>query len=58
MAGFLAGFWKDRSGASAIEYGMVAVLIAVAIISGATALGASVNSILNGAANKVTAAGS
>ena len=54
MASFIARFWKDRSGATAIEYG----LIAVAIISGATALGTSVNNMLNVDANKVTSAGS
>lgn len=58
MAGFFARLWKDRSGATAIEYGLIAVLIAVAIISGATALGTSVNNMLNNDANKVTAAGS
>ncbi len=58
MAGFLARFWKDRSGASAIEYGLIAVLIAVAIITGASSIGSSVNSLLSGQANKVTAAGS
>ena len=57
MAGFLARFWKDRSGASAIEYGLIAVLIAVAIITGASSIGSSVNSLLSGQANKVTAAG-
>lgn len=32
-------FWKDEEGATAIEYGLIAGLIAVAIIAGATALG-------------------
>lgn len=58
MAGLFARFWKDRSGATAIEYGLIAVLVAVAIISGATALGTSVKNMLNSEANKVTAAGS
>lgn len=58
MADFIARFCKDRSGATAIEYGLIAVLIAVAIISGATAIGSSVNAMLNVDANKVTAAGS
>jgi pilus assembly protein Flp/PilA len=34
-----AKFLKDESGATAIEYGLIAALIAVAIITGATALG-------------------
>ena len=32
-------FLKNKSGATAIEYGLIAALIAVAVISGATALG-------------------
>jgi pilus assembly protein Flp/PilA len=34
-----ARFLKDQSGATAIEYGLIAALIAVAIIGGVTALG-------------------
>jgi pilus assembly protein Flp/PilA len=35
---------KDESGATAIEYGLIASLIAVAIITGATALGSNLSS--------------
>lgn len=38
-----ARFLKDESGATAIEYGLIAALIAVAIIGGVTALGTSAN---------------
>ncbi|MBO6639615.1 MAG: Flp family type IVb pilin [Roseitalea sp.] len=38
-----ARFLKDESGATAIEYGLIAALIAVAIIAGATALGTELN---------------
>ncbi len=58
MAKFFSRFWQDRSGASAIEYGMVAVLIAVAIITGASSIGTAVNNLLNTGATRVTAAGS
>lgn len=34
---------KDQSGATAIEYGLIAALISVALISGATALGSALN---------------
>ena len=34
---------RNEEGATAIEYGLIAALIAVAIIGGATALGKSVN---------------
>jgi pilus assembly protein Flp/PilA len=39
----VARFMKDESGATAIEYGLIAALIAVAIIAGASALGTSLN---------------
>ena len=38
-----ARFLKDESGATAIEYGLIAALIAVAIIGGVTALGTATN---------------
>ncbi len=34
---------KDQSGATAIEYGLIAALISVALITGATALGDALN---------------
>ena len=40
-------FVKDESGATAIEYGLIASLIGVAIIVGAGALGTSLNSTFN-----------
>ncbi|MEM8541578.1 MAG: Flp family type IVb pilin, partial [Pseudomonadota bacterium] len=36
-----ARFMNDESGATAIEYGLIAALIAVAIITGATTLGST-----------------
>jgi pilus assembly protein Flp/PilA len=45
MKTLLARFAKDESGATAIEYGLIATLIAVAIIVGATALGGSLNTL-------------
>lgn len=38
-------FAKDKSGATAIEYGLIAALIAVAIIVGAGMLGTSLDSL-------------
>lgn len=40
----VARFLKNESGATAIEYGLIAALISVAIIGGASAVGTSVNS--------------
>ncbi|GLQ24943.1 hypothetical protein GCM10007853_28170 [Algimonas ampicilliniresistens] len=36
-------FLEDESGATAIEYGLIAALIAVAMIAGATSLGGSIS---------------
>ncbi len=44
MQNLMSRFIKDESGATAIEYGLIAALIAVALIVGARAVGTSVNS--------------
>jgi len=54
-------FLKDESGATAIEYGLIAALVAVVIITGLTALGTSLNTKFNSVAtevNNATPAGS
>jgi pilus assembly protein Flp/PilA len=43
MTKLFARFVKDESGATAIEYGLIAALIAIAIIGGARWVGSSVN---------------
>jgi pilus assembly protein Flp/PilA len=43
MSKLVARFVNDESGATAIEYGLIAALIAVAIIAGAGALGTAIN---------------
>jgi len=40
-------FWKSRRGATAIEYGLIAALIAVAAISAMSTLGDKVASSFN-----------
>jgi len=40
-------FVRDESGATAIEYGLIAALIAVGIIAAATTLGGSLSSLFN-----------
>jgi len=40
-------FLRDESGATAIEYGLIAALIAVAIIAGATSVGGSLSTTFN-----------
>ena len=42
MKNLLARFMNDESGATAVEYALLASLIAVAIIGGATTLGSTI----------------
>lgn len=44
-------FAQDESGATAIEYGLIAALISVGIILAATALGDNLGNLFNGIAN-------
>ena len=39
MSNFMTRFLKDESGATAIEYGLIAALIAVVLVGALTALG-------------------
>ncbi len=56
MKNVLARFMKDESGATAIEYGLIAALISITIITAATSIGTNitekfviVNSAVSGA---------
>lgn len=53
----VARFVKDESGATAIEYGLIAALISVAIIGGATALGSNIDATFNSVAGSINTAG-
>jgi len=44
---FVSQFIADESGATAIEYGLLASLIAVVIIAGASTLGGNINTLFN-----------
>jgi pilus assembly protein Flp/PilA len=46
MSNLLKRFAADNRGATAIEYGLIAALIAVVIITGLTSVGTSLNSKL------------
>lgn len=46
-------FAKDESGVTAIEYGLIASLVGVAIIVGATALGTKLNAVFTGIETKL-----
>ena len=52
MSNFMTRFLKDESGATAIEYGLIAALIAVVLVGALTAVGDS----LTGAFEKVSTA--
>lgn len=51
-------FLQDESGATAIEYGLIAALIAVGMIAGATAIGDQVNAKFDSVAGEVANASS
>ena len=53
MSKIFARFLKDESGATAIEYGLLAALVALAIIVGATTLGTQLNSEFDTIADKL-----
>ena len=52
----VARFAKDESGATAIEYGLIAALIAVGIITAATLLGNSLSGLFNRIAGRLNSA--
>ena len=52
----LSRFLRDESGATAIEYGLIAALIAVGIIAAATALGGSLSSLFTRISTKLDSA--
>jgi pilus assembly protein Flp/PilA len=51
-------FTWDESGATAIEYALIAVLVSIAIITAVTALGDSLSSIFDTVASTVDAVSS
>ena len=56
MIKIFAKFLKDESGATAIEYGLIAALISVAIITGATTLGNTLNNTFGAISTKMKGA--
>ena len=55
MSEMIKKFACDEEGVTAIEYGLIAALIAVGIIVGATALGTNLNTLFNNIATKLGA---
>lgn len=57
MTKLFARFAKDESGATAIEYGLIAALIAVMIIGGLQLLGGSINNKFTDIGTEINNAG-
>jgi pilus assembly protein Flp/PilA len=58
MTKFFSRFVRNESGATAVEYGLIAALIGVVIIAGAGALGTALNQKFTDIGASVSAAGS
>ena len=57
MQNLIKNFVQDESGATAIEYGLIAALIAVAMIAGATQLGTAIDTKFTEVATSLDGAG-
>ncbi|WP_181701409.1 Flp family type IVb pilin [Chthonobacter albigriseus] len=53
MKNLASRFLKDESGATAIEYGLIASLIAVVIIGAATTLGSKISNTFSQVSNQL-----
>ena len=53
MTKFISKFVSDESGATAIEYGLIAALIAVVIIGAVTLLGTEIQAAFNRVAEAI-----
>ncbi|MFM2342245.1 MAG: hypothetical protein RLZZ592_1898 [Pseudomonadota bacterium] len=51
----IKNFLRDEDGVTAIEYGLLAALIAVAIITATTTLGKDIAALFSGISSKITA---
>ena len=54
MRGLVKRFREDQQGATAIEYGLIAALIALAIIVAMTATGTSLKTLFNYTTDRAT----
>ncbi|MEN9418993.1 MAG: hypothetical protein RI988_2613 [Pseudomonadota bacterium] len=58
MRSLFQAFWQEEDGAAAIEYALIAALIAVAIVGGATALGTELNTVFTTLVSQIPGGGS
>ncbi|AHV94012.1 Flp family type IVb pilin [Bordetella holmesii] len=56
MLAQLSSFWRDEDGATAIEYGLIAGLIAVAIITAVIEVGDGLNGLFGRISTALTTA--
>ena len=56
MKNLIAAFSADESGATAIEYTLLAALISIAVIAGATTVGTKISTLFSTIAAKLTTA--
>ncbi len=56
MITLIKNFANDESGATAIEYGLIAALVALAATAGFTALGTSITTAFTGLGTSLTTA--
>ena len=52
----IATFIRDEEGATAVEYGLMAALIAAVIIAAVTSIGTNLTSVFQSVADKLTVA--
>ena len=53
MRGFIAKLAGDKKGVTALEYAMIAALIAVVIIGGVSLLGTNISAVFSTVANTI-----
>jgi pilus assembly protein Flp/PilA len=53
MRTLFSRFAKDEAGANALEYALVLILVAFAIVGGAGALGTNINTLFQDTANNI-----
>lgn len=53
----LRSLWRDQSGATAVEYGMILALIVIGLIAVVAQLGKTTGDMWNGVARNVTETG-
>ena len=58
MSNMIRRFVREEEGATAIEYGLIAALIAVVIIAGVTLVGTNLNTMFNSVGGKVASVSS